>query len=281
MFKKLRLRLAIATLILAVVLGIFASDRGKLGRFKNTVQDYYVYGFTDYKKSLQDLAKTYDLTIDYQAGPEFIDAQGRLAPINGKAAQLSEFGIARFSKILPKVLAIYPPDVIKRDLKAIKLSKEVWFYGVRYGASAFGHTVYLTDGGREQGFTDFYIAQTFHHEFSSVLMKSHAFPTQQWFEANPPDVKYQTDFERYLKSIAEDRDLEGNDYYHQRGMMSKYSYSTLENDFNLYAQTVFNEPLRMKSLINQYPRMKAKYEILKAFYLSLSPGFSVWFDRIG
>ena len=272
-----KLRLAIAALLLAIALGVSVSGQRAL----HISQDYYYYLLTDYKASLHRLEKTYDLTIDYEVGPEFIDEKGRAAPINGKAVPLDELGIARFSKILPKVLALYPPDVIKNNLKAIKLSKEVWFYGVRYGASAIDHTVYLTDSGREEGFTDFYISQTFHHELSSVLMRNHAFPTQTWLDANPPDVKYQTDFENYLKSIAQDRDLKGNDYFYQRGVMSKYSYSTLENDFNLYAQTVFNEPVRMKMLINQYPRIKTKYEILKAFYLSISPKFSTVFERIG
>lgn len=281
MLKKLKIRFAIAMILLAIALGVSLSGQGKLGHYKNIAQDYYIYLFTNYKKSLDDLGKKYDLKIDYEVGPEFIDEKGRLPPINGTATQLDDFGIARFSKILPKVLALYPPDVIKTNLKSIKLSKEVSFYGVRYGGSSIGHIVYLTDAGRDEGFTDFYLSQTFHHEFSSVLMKNHDFPTQKWFDANPPDVKYQTDFEKYLKSIAEDRDLKGNDYYYQRGMMSKYSYSTLENDFNLYAQTVFNEPMRMKTLINKYPRIKTKYEILKGFYLSVSPEFSAVFDRIG
>jgi len=140
--------------------------------------------------------------------------------------------------------------------------------------------MYLTDSGRKEGFTDFYIKQTFHHEFSSALMKNHDFPIERWLDANPPDVKYETDFEKYLRSIAQDRDLQGSEYFYQRGMISKYSYSTMENDFNLYAQTVFNEPKRMKDLVKKYPLIRKKYEILKEFYLSISPKFSNTFDPI-
>ena len=281
MLRNLPSRLAIALVIFAIALSVFFNSQGNLGQYKNIAQDYYIYLFTDYKKSLHDLEMKYDLKIDYQVGPEFIDEKGRLPPINGKAVQLDNFGIARFSKILPKVLNEYPPEVIKNNLKTIKLSKEVSFYGVRYGGSSFGHMVYLTDFGRDNGFTDFYISQTFHHEFSSVLMKNHDFPTKKWLAVNPPDVKYETDFEKYLKSIEEDRDLKGNEYFYRRGVMSKYSYTTLENDFNLYAQTVFNEPMRMKKLVIKYPLIKAKYDILKDFYLSISPDFSAYFAQIG
>jgi hypothetical protein len=277
---KLPTNIAIAIIVIVIALGLAVAGSGDLSKFRNLANDYYVYYLTDYKKSLKDLGQRYNLKIKYRVGPDLIDEKGRLPPINGKATQLDEFGIARFVKILPEVLSQYPPEVIKTHIESIRLAKELWFYGVRYGGSMFEKILYLTNSGREQGFTDFFIKQTFHHEFSSVLMKSHDFPTEKWISANPPDVKYETDFEKYLQSIEQDRDLKGNEYFYQRGMISKYGYSTVENDFNLYAQTVFNEPKRMKDLVNKYPIIRKKYEILKDFYLSISPEFSKTFDPI-
>ena len=280
MLKKLLGYLAIVVIV-ASVIGVFISTLNNGGNNKNIIHDYYIYYFTDYKKALAQLGTKYGLEIQYKVGPDFIDQQGQLPPINGKATQLDDFGIARFSIVLPKVLGQYPNVVIRDNLKYIKLSKTVSFYGVNYGGSAFGNILYLTNMGRDEGFTDFYLSQTFHHEFSSILMKQYKFPAQKWMAANPPDFKYDSDFKDVLSSIQQDRDLKGNEYFYKQGVMSKYSYTTMENDFNLFAQTVFNEPERMKMLINKYPLIKAKYEIFKGFYLSISPKFAKTFDLIG
>jgi len=280
MFEKSLIKSTIKILIVVIVLGVVLSNTGQFSEIKNISQDYYEYFFKDYEKSLVELERQYGISIEYIVDSKFIDEQGQLPPTNGKATQLDDFSIARYAKILPQVLSQYPPEVFKTHIETIKLSKILSFYSTRYGGSTVDKIIYLTDDGRDNGFSDFFIRQTFHHEFSSVLMKSRDFPTQKWLDANSPEVKYETNFENFLKSISKDRDLVGNDYFYQRGMMSKYSYSTLENDFNLFAQTVFNEPERMKDLIRQYLIIKRKYEILKEFYLSISPEFSTTFKLI-
>ena len=65
-----------------------------------------------------------------------------------------------------------------------------------------------------------------------------------------------------------------------RGLLNQYSETSVENDFNTYAEVIFTEPKRMKKLIKKYPVIHRKYQIFKAFYLAIDPGFSKAFNLI-
>jgi len=132
---KLPTKITIVIIAVAIALGVAVAGTSELSHFKNIAKDYYVYYLTDYENSLEELGQQYNIKIKYRVDPDFIDEKGRLPPINGNATQLDKFGIARFSKILPEVLSQYPPDVIKANIESIRLSKELSFYGVRYGGS--------------------------------------------------------------------------------------------------------------------------------------------------
>ncbi len=66
------------------------------------------------------------------------------------------------------------------------------FYDVPYGGTNSTDAVYLVNRGAPLGYTDKYLEQTFHHEFSSILFRN--FPalldTGLWKGANQINYIY-------------------------------------------------------------------------------------------
>jgi hypothetical protein len=59
--------------------------------------------------------------------------------------------------------------------------------------------------------------------------------------------------------------------WHAAGFVSDYGMSSLENDFNTYAELAMTEPEKLKQLADQYPIIRAKTRILVQFYGRLAP----------
>jgi len=66
----------------------------------------------------------------------------------------------------------------------------------------------------------------------------------------------------------------------EQGLLTYYSQTTPENDYNTYVEIVFSEPVLMSKFCSSYERIQLKYEFIKAFYLKISLGFQPVFDRI-
>lgn len=250
------------------------------GQSGGQLQYWPTYLLTDYKAALNQLARQYQVNIIATLDDDFIDLAWRGNPANGKASPISDYELARFSKLLPRFFQSYPVAIIQNDLQAIKLSAALEFHGVSYGGTSHGATLYLTSTGHANGYTDEYIAQLFHHEFSSLLMRKYPFPVKQWTASNQPDFTYAKNTTEILRSIREDRDMTGNEALYKNGFLSKYAMSTLENDFNTYAETLFTDPMQLARLVKTYPKIKQKYQLLKRFYLGIDPGFLPVFELV-
>ncbi|PCJ15449.1 MAG: hypothetical protein COB04_13240 [Gammaproteobacteria bacterium] len=125
-----------------------------------------------------------------------------------------------------------------------------------------------------------YLKQTFHHEFSSILIQAYGFPAFDWLKLNNPDFDYLINprkIHEYLRSISV---YEASEAQLKQGLVSSYGKSNAENDINTYVEMIFTEPKKMSKLINTYPIIHAKYDMIKAFYLSISSGFEPVFSAI-
>jgi hypothetical protein len=242
--------------------------------------DLWNYHFVDYRAALKDLEKKYGVAIIHEVGPHFILELWREPPSNGRATPISDFELSRYARILRLALDKYPSDVITRNLGSIRLSSSLSFYGVAYGGTSLGNVLYLTSAGRTHGFDDRYIEQVFHHEFSSVLLRNYAFPQQRWLAANPVGFEYPSGDDKALQSISAQRSAPEGAKLYSQGFLSEYGRSTLENDMNLYAETIFTDAGRMKKLVATYARVRTKYLVLKDFYLGISPEFAGVFAAI-
>src|SRR5205085_6021762 len=103
------------------------------------------------------------------------------------------------------------------------------------------NAVYITNQGRRAGYTDEYLEQTFHHEFSSILFRNYIdkFDTLSWKEANAPDFNY-NDPENGVGAIRDNRSSQALDtLFCKKGLLTEYAGSGIENDVNTFAQNLF------------------------------------------
>lgn len=244
-------------------------------------RESYVYYFTDYRKSLADLAKQYGITINYDTTSNFLDPKYQLRMVNFQASQLDERQLARFSIALPDVLSLYPNQVISNNIKELKLASKLEIVKVEVSGLYGDDGVFLSFGTPEQ------ISRAFHREFGAALMKNNLFPMSEWQKTNAPNVRYYFDNFNELKLgyywVAKQTFYKANTQKREdleMGMLRKLSFKSIENDFNDYVETIFTKPRSMRTLIHKYPRVKAKYLLVKEFYMNISPEFGVVFDRV-
>jgi hypothetical protein len=66
-----------------------------------------------------------------------------------------------------------------------------------------------------------------------------------------------------------------NEKLYHDGFLDKYGQSTLENDFNLYAEMAFTQPQKLKRLTKKFPRIKQKAELTRSYYTGISKDFNL------
>lgn len=226
--------------------------------------------------------------FDQRTGvPIIYSDQGRIFPdswyserINAKGESLSKEQYERSKKIVQKALAKYPVQVIKNNLKAIYVLNEIEFYGQTYGGTNTGNKLYLSNKGKAKGYTDFYLEQLFHAEFSSVLLRNYKsqFNETKWKALNAPGFKYGKGGVKALKNKTDSEKLHTK--YLELGVLNQYSISSLENDFNAFAKNLFLPKQGFKKILERYTPIRRKRELTIAFYAAIDSTFSeTFFDK--
>jgi hypothetical protein len=92
--------------------------------------------------------------------------------------------LLRYPALLEKAFEKYPVELIKKYLNAIYFVGEIDAAGFKAGGTydPFRRIVYLADNGAK---TDAQAMRTFHHEFSSLLLKGRSFFVNPWTDNNP------------------------------------------------------------------------------------------------
>ncbi len=193
-------------------------------------------------------------------------------PANGRISPVIKKDLVRFLPVLRRELKKYPPGVFKGKLKRIIIFNELKFYGIEYGGSYFGKNVYFTVKTEKDKYSNEYLQTLIHHEISSIFFWSHNSPVYKWADLNPAGTRYLDTNKKKLQAI-EDGESEGADTYYKQGFLNKYGKTSVEEDFNLYAQMLFVNPEKLNVLAKRYPVIKKKKEFTEAFYLGISSQF--------
>ena len=235
----------------------------------------------DVAAAVGDIEARYGVQVRYEIDEDFLPPEWREPPANGEASRIDDRELARLLRQLPSWLDKYPVSVLRENLREVRLSGRLKFFDVLYAGTSDADVVWLVSEGKRLGFSDTFLELTFHHELSSLLMYRHAFPIDDWMEASPAGFEYMTEWDEFLGAVERRRKLDGDPLLYRKGLLGAYGRTNLENDVNLYAELSFTDPQRMKRLVEKYPAVRAKYEVLKSFYVSISPEFETWFARIG
>ena len=205
----------------------------------------------------------------------------QIAPVTASGEALDSTEEARCKAIAIKALVKYPTPILVMNLKSIYFIRSVKFYGVDFGATNDKNSLFITDDGKSKGYTDHFIEQSIHHEFSSILFRNYGWllDTTQWKKANAEDVSY-TDAEGGVGAIRKkEASQELDTALAQKGFLTQYAQSDVENDINTIAQNLFTPAPGFWKLVDAYPRIRQKVNMLIKFYHSILVTFTESYFR--
>jgi hypothetical protein len=182
----------------------------------------------------------------------------------------------RSKAVIRKALSKYPIAALTNDLKAVYFLKTMKFYDVGYGGTNSTNALYLTNNGVSSGYTDLYLEQTFHHEYSSILYRNHPsyFNENEWKASNILGFDY-NDPENGVGAIRKNQSSQDLDTaLCAKGFLTQYSLSGMENDINTVAQNIFSPSDNFWLIVDQFPRINKKVKLLISFYNKIHPQFT-------
>ncbi len=231
-------------------------------------------------KMFEPITSKYGINIVYNIGDHFFsdldnpfilagpDRHSKVKPIKHRL-------LIRFPHILQKAFEKYPIEMLKQHLKGIYFAGEIDQAGFKYGGSydPFRHIIYIVNNGHQ---TENDSIGTFHHEFSSLLLSSRSFFINPWTDQNPKDFQYLGEIYDTFNDLEKEIDLsrESTKQDYEKGFMSIYGQTNFGNDFNEYARIIFTYPEKFKKIMDQYPRVRAKFLIFLEFYHEVDPVFT-------
>ena len=194
--------------------------------------------------------------------------------IQAYAVRVSDAQVDRSAAIARRAMAKYPAALLSDNLKAVYYVNEMRFYGLRYGGTNSRSNVYITNRGRVLGFSDKFVEATFHHEFSSILLRNYRdeFDEEEWLAANRDGFKYTSSGVQALKAGKADTHYRTD--YHIDGFLNQYGQASIEEDFNTFAEALFNGDPSFWRVASLFPRIERKKDIAISFYQRVHPQFN-------
>lgn len=208
-------------------------------------------------------------------------ASWQAAPINATGEKIKSTEMQRCKVAMINALSKYPAGALANELTAVYFLKSMKFYDVEYGGTNSTDILYLTDDGISMGYTDLYLEQTFHHEYSSILLRNHPtyFDEQKWKNVNIAGFDY-NDPENGIGAIRNNESSQDLDTaLCKKGFLTQYSLSGIENDLNTFAQNIFSPSPGFWKIVDQYPRINKKFNLFVAFYHKIDPMFTEEYFR--
>jgi hypothetical protein len=251
-------------------------------------QDYWQQHFDHWRcgRMAAQLTDKYGLVVRYEDPKEFyvpprpvIDYEKYEMEIEHVSAHSCLLAL----KGIRAGLKRYPRFLLRKYISAIFISGVFKNNGIQ-GAGTYAYSwIFVSATPVFDQLGSNYYAETLHHELSSLIIKKTDFPVVQWINRNKPDFKYLDNHNEVLQASAPSsrRNVEEAPLWHEAGFVHDYGMSSLENDFNTYAELAMTHPEQLKQLADQYPRIKAKTRILARFYSSLAPELKQYFEQAG
>ena len=203
------------------------------------------------------------------------------SPISAEGVPIDQQEIERSQAITINALKKYPEELLRLNLRSVYWLKKMSFYDVGYGGTNSNNALYLTNDGTAMGYSNTYLEQTFHHEFSSILFRNYPslFDTVAWKAFNENvDYNDPEDGVGAIRNNASSQDLDT--LLCKRGMLTQYALSSLENDLNTFAQNIFSPSPGFWQIVDRFPRVREKTRLLIAFYKKINVMFSEKYFRI-
>jgi len=226
----------------------------------------------------EPITSKYGIKIVYGIGDDFFSPLENPPipagpPKGSKVEPVRHRVLLRYPPLLQKAFNKYPVEVIKKYLNAIYFANEIDVDGLKVGGTydPFRRIIYMVDNGGNNNTQSMYV---FHHEFSSLLQKSHSFFVNPWTDNNPQEFSYLYDINKDRLQTYNRTSLLGAEADYEKGFMNTYGQTDFGNDFSEYSAMIFTYPQKFKKIMNKYPRVRGKFKVWLAFYQKIDPIFT-------
>ena len=220
------------------------------------------------------------IRIVASAAPSIFPRAWRSQDIDATAKPLRTREFKRSQLILNKAMAKYPSRVLTDNITTVYVVHTLCYCGITASGTNSWSDIYIANQGPARGFTDQWVEDTFHEEFSSILLRN--FPRYldkaAWTGANlEKNFKYGDGGVDFVKEGRIGKEFQTK--LHKEGFLCDYAKSSIENDFNAFAGQLFMGDLHFWTALKKHPRIKKKADLTIAFYHRLNPKFTETFFR--
>ena len=220
----------------------------------------FAYGY-ECNQEIDELSKQYNISI-------FCKVSSLDSHEEYKYEEAEESMIDAATPSLRKFLSTYDKAFLKGKVDSIMLFKNLRYLDSRVGGLSDGDSIWLNikEGPQERLNNSYYAV--LQHEFSSNVYKHISFTKRVIWKKISFIYHYTVSF---IKKCLNDPSFATSttEELLSGGFINNYSLTNDENDFNVYAETLFTEPEKLKKLKATYPNVKIKLEKLKEFYREL------------
>jgi len=199
--------------------------------------------------------------------------------INPQAEPLAKYEVGNVINCLEETFTKYPETILCKYLKRVFVFKSMHFYNVPYGGTFYKSTVYITDDNENLNCSYDLLENYFHHEFSSILLDKNTcfLKKKKWKKLNPAGFHYgKGGLQAIVTGSAE---MSFDPELNERGFLTRYSEASLEEDFNVYCQNIFNGGPSFWKLVDKVPKIKAKTDLVIRFYQLIDKSFTEEYFR--
>jgi len=182
--------------------------------------------------------------------------------------------VDRSYKILERGIKKYPKKLLKENVTKIFVMDRLTFHGIYVGGSYAIKTLYITNQGISEGYSDLYVESLFHRELSSVLLLNlpEYFDKTKWLGINDEKFSYGTGGVEEIRNKKSSEKFDAT--LNSQGFLNEYAMSSYENDFNSIVGCLFIGDYRFWEIVAKYPKIEMKLNVVIDFYAKLDPIFT-------
>lgn len=197
-------------------------------------------------------------TIYYDGKTAIFPVEWLAKKINAKATPAATEKFRQDTVAVSMAFDKYPSWVLQKELGVVYIVGKLRFSAQYFTGTNSTNNIYIGSDGNNE------IEKTFHHEFSSILLRNYSdiIFEMQWKEKSPEllSVSSAAAVKSGLYSIDYDEKLL------VKGYLGHYSLSNWENDFNMYAENIFAGGKAFWKIADRYPKVLEKTKLIVKFY---------------
>ena len=211
--------------------------------------------------------------------PPYQPADARI--VNGVATSVDMAALPPALDGIEQSLAVYPPGFVAKHCKAIFICGSLMLGGAEAGGT-YGPAWIILVATQKVGEAGIFETARLgvHHELSSLVWNANPRLRTPWAAELPSNWRPAATPAEELAAARPEVEREMLDSRGD-GFLSAYGATSTENDFNVYAETIFTDANRVLRLAKSQPRVARKVGLLMAAYIDLDASFVALFARLG